>query len=239
MTSVSGLDDGEAAAAAAEFGVALEQVRRDHLISVVLAALAPLAGELVFFGGTALARTYLPHGRLSEDIDLIAVGDRKSIATALPGVIERALRPTHGRVAWSQRLVDIRDTDPAVLSTDDGISVRIQLLRGRDYPPWPTELTDIYQRYAGAVPVRLRTPTRDAFVVSKTATWLDRRAPRDLYDLWALARIGAITSSAAELFVMHGPIRRPPQPWMFASAPTERNWHEQLAGADAPDRGAA
>jgi predicted nucleotidyltransferase component of viral defense system len=61
------LDPQERAAFAERFGVADEQVDRDHLISHVLALLAAhLPGEVVFFGGTALARSHLPDGRLSE-----------------------------------------------------------------------------------------------------------------------------------------------------------------------------
>jgi predicted nucleotidyltransferase component of viral defense system len=58
----------------AAFGVARLQVERDHLISHCLIAIANVTRDLdhppVFFGGTALARTWLPDGRLSEDIDL-------------------------------------------------------------------------------------------------------------------------------------------------------------------------
>lgn len=51
----------EWAAVADGFGVDLEQVRRDHLISHVFAAIAEgvATDDLVFFGGTALSRTYL------------------------------------------------------------------------------------------------------------------------------------------------------------------------------------
>jgi predicted nucleotidyltransferase component of viral defense system len=58
----------------ATLGVAEAQVRRDHAISHILAALSRHRSEdLIFFGGTALSRTYLLDKRLSEDIDLIAV----------------------------------------------------------------------------------------------------------------------------------------------------------------------
>src|ERR1035437_6902676 len=61
----------------ATFGVAEVQVRRDHAISHILAALSRhRRQELIFFGGTALSRTYLLDERLSEDIDLIAVDQR-------------------------------------------------------------------------------------------------------------------------------------------------------------------
>ncbi len=85
------LDPEEAAAVAREFGVAGEQVRRDHLISHLLGALSRTAADqVVLFGGTALARTHLVDGRLSEDIDLLATGDRKPIAAALSRALRRS-----------------------------------------------------------------------------------------------------------------------------------------------------
>jgi hypothetical protein len=70
----------EEAAVAEQFGVARTQVRRDHLISHLLAALSThLADQVVCFGGTALSRSFVPDGRLSEDIDLIAVGRRATL----------------------------------------------------------------------------------------------------------------------------------------------------------------
>jgi predicted nucleotidyltransferase component of viral defense system len=87
---------------AARFGVAPAQVERDHLISFVLAFLsAKLQERLYFIGGTALARTHLPNGRLSEDIDLIAVGDRSVLAYELDAALPRAFPRTHGRLVWT------------------------------------------------------------------------------------------------------------------------------------------
>ncbi len=57
---------------AARFGVAPEQIRKDHLISHLLAGVAhsTVARRAIFFGGTALARTHLGDRRVSEGIDL-------------------------------------------------------------------------------------------------------------------------------------------------------------------------
>jgi hypothetical protein len=134
MTYPSGLLRDEATIVAQRFGVALDQVHRDHLISSILAALEAHADELIFFGGTALGRTYLPAGRLSEDIDLIAATDRRSVAHAISRTIERALRVTHGRVNWTVALAEIRDTEPASLVTADGLMIRVQLLSAQGYP---------------------------------------------------------------------------------------------------------
>jgi predicted nucleotidyltransferase component of viral defense system len=58
---VNGPWQSEWAAVADRFGVDMAQVRRDHLISHVLAAISVrvLSTDVVFFGGTALSRTYL------------------------------------------------------------------------------------------------------------------------------------------------------------------------------------
>jgi len=60
----------EAARIQEKFSVSNEQIRLDHAISHVLSALKNIESEFVFYGGTALARTYLTSGRLSEDIDI-------------------------------------------------------------------------------------------------------------------------------------------------------------------------
>jgi predicted nucleotidyltransferase component of viral defense system len=227
-----GLGDSEARAVADRFGVAIEQVRRDHLISHVLSALSAFHGEqVIFFGGTALARTYLPTGRLSEDIDLIATDARPETAAAIEQTLNRVLRRSHGRISWAPALTTVRDTDAAVLLADDGrLTVRVQLLDHLGYPSWPTELHPIEQRYADAAPATLRVPTAPALAAWKTVAWHDRGAPRDLWDLWALAERGEITKRAAELFIAHGPTGNTPRPWMFTSAPTEERWQAQLAG---------
>jgi predicted nucleotidyltransferase component of viral defense system len=229
MTYPSGLNRHEAANIAAQFGVAMDQVRRDHLISAVLAALEDHASDLIFFGGTALARTYLPSGRLSEDIDLIALTDRGSLAKKITSTTERALRLTHGRVEWTASLAKVREADSVSVRTDDGLTVRVQLLNAHGYPPWPTAMHHIEQRYSDIRPARLRTPTRDSFAAWKTSAWFDRRAPRDLFDLWQLAERDALTASAAELFATHTGIGRP-QDHMFEVAPTAEQWRDQLSG---------
>lgn len=176
-----GLGDDEARTVADTFGVAIEQVRRDHLISHILAALSVShADRVIFFGGTALARTALPAGRLSEDIDLIATGARRETAAAIEQTLERTLRRSHGRISWAPRLTAVRNTAAAVLLAKDGqLAVRIQLLDHVGYPPWPTEFHSIEQRYTDAGPATLRVPTAPAFAAWKTVAWHDRGAARD------------------------------------------------------------
>lgn len=114
------MNSNEKLAVAEQFGVATEQVERDHLISHLLAFLSRDFGDRIhFIGGTALARTYLPDGRLSEDIDLIAVGDRKPIAAELDAALPCALARTHGRLTLDPALTSIPDTRAAILRRTD------------------------------------------------------------------------------------------------------------------------
>jgi Nucleotidyl transferase AbiEii toxin, Type IV TA system len=131
------------------FGVDDQQVRRDHLISLLLAVLSSeFADQVLFFGGTALSRTHLPVGRLSEDLDLIAVTDRRTVASGLDERLPRSVQRDYGTLVWSPALSDVQERHPAALSTFDGLTVRIQLLTRVGYPPWPTERRAIEQRYS-------------------------------------------------------------------------------------------
>lgn len=225
------LDRAEAAAVAEQFAVSDEQVRRDHLLSHLLAVLSTkLSDAVVFFGGTALARTYLPGGRLSEDLDLYAVPGRAEVVADVERVLADGVRREYGRLTWDPRLSRVRDVDPAVLRTADGLTVRVQLLDPAHYPAWPTERYELVQRYSDAPPATLAVPTRPAFAAAKTAAWHDRHVPRDLYDLWGLARLGALDLQAAELFAALGPTGHMPQPWMFADPPTADSWSRELGG---------
>lgn len=221
----------EESAVVQRFGVARNQVRRDHLISHLLAALSKHAADrVVFFGGTALSRTFAPDGRLSEDIDLIAVGRRSEVAEIVQDCLVRATRRDFPRLRWEPPLTAVRDTEPAMLSTDDDLTVRIQLLAPTGYPRWPTVTRRIEQRYSDATPATLTVLTRAAFVASKTVAWIDRAASRDLFDLWLLATSGAIDSDAAALFKAHGPTNHVPTRNLFSQSPDETNWRRELSG---------
>jgi len=214
---------------ASRFGVDMEQVRRDHLISHVLAAISAnlSCNELVFFGGTALSRTHLADARLSEDIDLIARVSRREVAEQIERAVRRGIARSHGRPNWQPRLTATTGSQPAVLSVASGTSVQVQLLAGDGYS-WPSEVVDIEQRYSDAPPARLRVLTADAFVAAKLGAWIDRGTPRDLYDLWAMSERGLIGPSALRVFIGHGPFGRPPAAWVFSRDPDEAAWTRAL-----------
>lgn len=213
------------------FGVAEPQVLRDHLISLLLAAISrsSVADAVVFFGGTALCRTLLPDHRLSEDIDLmVRIGhDRKAVAHELQSILTRATARTHGTLHWSRALSE--SPEHAFASTDEGITVQVQLLRADDYPRLPTVDRDLDQHYSDVPPARLAVLTQESFVVAKTTAWLERNTPRDLYDLWALTNAGYLGREAVDLYRRFGPTGRTPALREFPAAPSESDWTQALA----------
>jgi len=219
----------EWAAVAERFGVEIEQVRRDHLISHVLGAIAagPPSDDVVFFGGTALSRTYLTDARLSEDIDLIALASRTDVATRIEAAVRRGLARSHGRPTWRPALSATSGSQPATLAVEGTASVQVQLVSGEGYL-WPTEVRDIDQRYSDAPPARLRTLTSAGFAAAKLTAWMERHAPRDLYDLWAMSEGELIDADALEVFTRCGPQARPPASWVFKTAPDETAWRRAL-----------
>lgn len=214
-----------------QFGVARTQVHRDHLISHLLAAISDhLADDILFFGGTALSRTHAPDGRLSEDIDLIALGRRRATAERLETTLVRATRREYPGLRWEPAPTTVREATPAILTSPDGLTVRVQLLSSTGYAAWPTERRALVQRYRDAPPATLIVPTATAFAAWKTVAWADRAASRDLYDLHLLAELGAINDEAADLFRRHGPTNRPPTAELFTRPPHETTWRRELAG---------
>ena len=212
------------------FGADDSQVERDHLISHALAAISADLGERVmFYGGTALARSFLPDGRLSEDIDLIAVEPRAQVAEALTRSFTRRLARDFGRPQFQATRFRSQDAGPVSVVFPSGPRIQVQLLPADHYPAWPFESRELVQRYADAGPATLLLPCLDAFVAWKTVTFMDRRAPRDLWDLAALARLRPFTADAAELFTRFGPFRSPPSPLTIPAAPSEAQWRHDLA----------
>lgn len=222
------LSDEDLATMQDRFGVGEQQVRRDHIISHVLAALTTIDSDsLVFFGGTALARTHLVDLRLSEDIDLIVRGRRGPMAHLIEETLKRQMRRSIGALQFEPPLSETRDAVPSVIVAGR-IRVQIQLLEAEGHPKWPTELRRLEQRYADSPEARMRVFTAPAFAAAKLAAWHNRAAPRDLYDLWALAKRGDINEEARELFAKHGPLTDASRV-AFRDLPSDAEWHASLS----------
>jgi predicted nucleotidyltransferase component of viral defense system len=188
------------ASMAERFGADDHQIARDHLISHLIAGLAASQEGVVLFGGTALSRTHLPDGRLSEDIDLYTVEERRHVAARLTIALPRSVRREYPRLTWRPGLLDVRDVEPALLMSPDGLVVRVQLLQAdATYRRWPTELRRMDPRYSDVPTVSLTVPTASAFVAMKAAAWRGRHTARDLFDLAAMAARGFVDAESVAL----------------------------------------
>ncbi|MDR2930727.1 MAG: nucleotidyl transferase AbiEii/AbiGii toxin family protein [Propionibacteriaceae bacterium] len=212
------------------------------MISHLLAAVSTLVDRIIFYGGTALSRTILPDLRLSEDIDLLSVGSRRDVAGLVDQTIRDYMEPRFGQVTADPWLASARKDTQACLFHVRGVDVQIQLIDGTNYTDWPTQTSNINQRYSGVPPVRMRTYTARSFVGAKTSAWSEttRNAPRDLYDLWALTEKHWIDADAARLFKKHGPTGGYPEPWLLhAKPPSENQWLDALRHQCIPQVSAA
>lgn len=216
---------GELARWAAAFGVADEQVRRDHLISHILGALAALDGPgLVFYGGTALARTHLDTFRLSEDVDLL-VEPRAGWAARIESDLPGRLRRHFGTVRW-----DPPPSTKVGRLVAGALSVRVQLeVLDAEWSRWPVERRPLVMRYADTTPAELAVPTLSAFAAMKSCAWADRHAPRDLADLAALTGLGAFDAAGAALVKDMAGWRPPGAEFDHMPAETRASWAVGLA----------
>ena len=213
-----------------EFGADDSQVERDHLISRLLAELSrEMQSLLKFYGGTALSRSYLQKGRLSEDVDLIAVGPRTEIAQQVMRVLTLGLAREFGRPTFTPALDQVRGVTPVVMRVPSGPQLQLQLLPDDHYPAWPFHLVALPSRYSDCEPAELSIPTRDAFVAWKSSSFMDRRASRDLWDLATLAELDAFTPEAARLFTRFGPLSNLPSDSTIPEAPDQTRWERDLA----------
>lgn len=225
---------------AKKFGVPASQVRRDHLISHTLAALGhsaqSVAGTPVFFGGTALCRTWLPDLRLSEDIDLL-------VNTIEDGEEQRqsiriGLRSEFPDASWTQ--VGTRHAvDTWNLAAEEMlVKVQFALWRARWEEAVPQTVAPVQLRYSDlAESVDFKVPTASGFAAMKLLAWLDRHAPRDIYDLAALADAGFVDGPAVDAAA--NVLGYQPTAGMIANVPLRQvrtDWDSELAHQTADPR---
>lgn len=185
----------------------------------------------MFYGGTALSRTILDGLRLSEDIDMLSVGPRAEVAPLLDETIREGLQRAFGKVTANPWMSEARTDTTACIYRIGDVQLKMQLIDGQDYTAWPRQTSEVSQRYTGLPKIRLTTYTPEAFAGAKTTAWCDttRNAPRDLYDLWAMAKGGYITADAARVYKKFGPTSGFPRAWAFPiTAPTGEEWYDAL-----------
>lgn len=195
------LDPHEALKIQQLFGTSLSQVQKDHAISHILAKLAEFNTELVFYGGTGLARTFLESGRLSEDIDLFT-SNRSALLRELETIPELIIQE-FPEAHWATKPSQITELGKALLVCQQGVQIEVQAIsaEGRRWSEIPTALSEIQLRYSDVPTIKLRVPTLDGFSAMKLAAWFDRATSRDLFDLQGIAQLGPVSAATRKLVV--------------------------------------
>ena len=193
------LDFLEAERVQMNFGATAAQVRRDHAISHVLEAIAGIRAEFIFFGGTALSRTFLSRGRLSEDIDLYTQ-DRQGLTHELD-LLPELIAQEFPRAFWDLKPSEANEPRPTLLLCDSAIQIQVQVLDSlsRGWNQIPIQKNIIQQRYSDVGVTQLDVPTLEGFVALKAMAWFERASPRDLFDLEGLSQLGPVTKATRDL----------------------------------------
>jgi hypothetical protein len=112
---------------------------------------------------------------------------------ALRAELPKALRREFPDTAWSPESSD-GDGLASTLGPPDVDAIKVYV--GRDGPntvAWEFIDTAVELRYKDLPHDQVfRCPTAPTFAAMKLAAWSDRRAPRDLFDLAGLARLGTL-----------------------------------------------
>jgi hypothetical protein len=159
-------------------------VETDYVLCHLLLAVSEAFPELVFRGGTALARIYWPDYRLSEDLDFTSQAAIPNLEPRLESAVRVARERTtlslelaYGspRESWSRSTVGWADHE---LLVDVNMDVEVAL--GSSQEPIDLPYKDL-QGIEATIPVFTLTE----ILGNKWYMLNDRAEPRDLFDVWS------------------------------------------------------
>ena len=183
---------------------------------------------VVFFGGTALNRSFVRGRRLSEDIDIYRTVD--ALVTA-EDVIEWLGSATQRD--FPDLRFDAHGPSGDVLNFTaqaDDLSVRVQVVGSRhEHSFLPVAPHAIEMRYSDLPEsAEILVPTIDSFTAMKLSAYEERFVARDLFDLGSLSDVGAIRPEA--LRVLRDFRGTGPTQWAYADAtcPSDEIWMIEL-----------
>ena len=158
------------------FGSTVETIRKDHAIRHVLHCLSKIVNKpeekiVVFYGGTALNRTYFKDFRLSEDIDLIVESYPQWIET-MKAELLTLISYEYNDAMWTSERERTQDgVWTGFLACTQGVEVQIQCVK-------PRARWEYYLPHLSAASVELRysdLPTSVEFLVPNSDAFAARK----------------------------------------------------------------
>lgn len=183
-----------------EQGVSPQTIEKDYHLDWYLAALWPLDlfPQILFYGGTAIKKPYIPNHRFSEDIDLISRAklNPESISKALDRAHKFSEKEANLFYSYRPEEIQIVGTQTRFIIHYRGFSelgglkrFLLDFAQGIEELPAPistkllTRYTDLKDRK-----INIRALPLEVICAEKLALIVDRRRkePRDIYDLWSV-----------------------------------------------------
>jgi predicted nucleotidyltransferase component of viral defense system len=192
-----------------------QQVEQDLLLCRAMVALFNdpfLKGQIAMRGGTVLHKVHLaPASRYSEDIDLVAIGDRpeEHLRAAIKRVLRDVLGP-HKRWGWEELKLAIRNVakpsrvlrviyeTPSVIEPGRTLTIVVEANVTERQPYRPVVELPFEVPFRGqALATQVNSFDIHEMLGTKMRALFQRRRGRDLFDLyWAFTASGAVPVDA-------------------------------------------
>ena len=179
----------------------LQMIEKDYVLGWVLFGLSR-AVDLVFKGGTALAKVYFPETwRLSEDLDFVTVsGSLEGVSEMIEEALERA-----AAASGLELTVVSRHTNPGYVQ----LKVRYAGPLGRNWlkvdvtpesPIAAVQPLPLSQAYSDYPPFLVPTESLEEILAEKLRALVERKKVRDYYDVWRMTQLDLDRAQARALF---------------------------------------
>lgn len=213
---------------ARRIGLDASHVENDYVLCHLLVAISKSNPELVFRGGTALARIYWPDYRLSEDLDFTSPGPIGDLEARLENAVGAArksttlnLKLTYGspKGSWSRSTVRWADHELILdVNMDETVAMGSS-----------EEKADLPYRDLQELEAMIPVFSLPEILGNKWFMLNDRTEPRDLFDVWS----GLITFGVEFEVIERGHLARygnaPHRGSLYNAERLEGLWETRLA----------
>ena len=190
--------------------------------------------SLALKGGTAINLFYRDMPRLSVDIDLLwlPVADRSSSLKEIDDALNRItflIRDRNPKIT-AKRLHNRRIGLPQIFIERDQVQIKIEastVARGAVMPACALMTSDSVTKLFGLL--KMNVVSFEDVYAGKIAAALDRKHPRDLFDIMVLYENEGISDELFRVFMVYAASsHRPMHELLAPTIPVRRDWYDNL-----------